>query len=83
MSSPERIERIEEPTELATAAPPATEISQEQATKVLLEAQQKRISACEAELQQVLQKHGCTLLPLITLVGGSAPQAEVRVVPRQ
>lgn len=68
-----------------TKAPEAVpqEITQEQATKVLLEAQQKRIAACEAEIAEVLKKHKCGLVPVLTLVGGSAPQAEVRVVPVQ
>lgn len=75
MSEQERVEKIESPQ----AEP---EITQEQATKVLIEAQQKRVAECEKEIGKVLDRFQCGLLPVVTLVGGSAPQAEVRVVPR-
>ena len=78
MSEQERVEKIESPQ----AEQPA-EITQEQATKILVDAQQKRVATCEAEIAKVLDKHKCGLVPVLPLVGGSTPQAEVRVVPIQ
>ena len=77
MSEQERVEKIESPQ----GEQPA-EITQEQAAKVLVEAQRQRVSECEKEIGKVLDRFQCGILPVVTLVGGAAPQAEVRVVPR-
>jgi hypothetical protein len=78
---PERIETLEETTsQVPNPTAEGENVEEKQAAQFLIDAQKKRINACQEELNQVLKKYGCALLPVVTLVGGSAPQAEVQVV---
>lgn len=59
-----------------------SEMTTEQASQVLLAAQQARVKSCETEVQAVLEKHKCGILAVVTIAGGQV-QSEVRIVPRQ
>ena len=44
-------------------------------------AKQKRGTLATAEIQQVLQRHNCDMLPVITIIG-TRIQASIQVVPK-
>lgn len=56
---------------------------EEDARKVLIEAEQQRLKAFNAELQQLLEKHRYALRPEITLGPTGVIKAAVLVVPAQ
>jgi hypothetical protein len=60
--------------------PAAAEAELDRARRVLAEDAQRRVVEAQSELSAVLQKHRCTLVPVVA-VDGDAVQKSVRVVP--
>lgn len=70
----ETVAEVPVEAEAKTEEVAAKPISEEEARKVLVDAQNKKVQACLEEVTAVLKKHGCTMI---------VEKPEIRIVPVQ